>query len=128
MPPRGPGKVSPAQRVLAEWRGIDLAPLQKAQAPSARPAADVLSRVLADVRIDRRRGDAEIVKVWNHLLEPDITAHAQPTALRKGTLFVSVDSSPWLCELVRNRRKDILTRLQGSFGRDSITRISFRVG
>ena len=61
-------------------------------------------------------------------LIPDIVAHAQPTGIRKGTLFVTVDSSVWLDEIVRYRRREILERLQNSFGRDLITRISFRTG
>jgi len=87
-----------------------------------------MPKILSDLRIDKRRSEAEIVKVWNQLLEPAITAHAQPTGLRKGTLFVSVDSSTWLSEIVRYRREEILERLQHSFGRDLICRISFRVG
>jgi predicted nucleic acid-binding Zn ribbon protein len=87
-----------------------------------------MPRVLSELRIDKRRGEAEVVKVWSHLLDPAIVAHAQPTGLNKGTLFVTVDSSVWLSEIVRYRRKEILDRLQHSFGRDFITRISFRVG
>ena len=48
--------------------------------------------------------------------------------LRKGTLFVTVDSSVWLAEIVRYRRKEILDRLQHSFGRDIIQKISYRIG
>jgi len=48
--------------------------------------------------------------------------------LRKGTLFVNVDSSVWLSEIVRYRRREILDRLQHSFGKNVIQRISFRVG
>ena len=55
-------------------------------------------------------------------------AHAQPTGLNKGTLFVTVDSSVWLSEIVRYRRKEILNRLQHGFGKEMIARISFRVG
>ena len=128
IPPLGPGKMTPRQRVFAQWRGVDLAPLERAQALRARPASAVLPRVLSDMRIDRRRGEAEVVKVWNDLLDPTTVAHAQPTGLRKGTLFVTVDSSVWLSEIVRYRRKEILARLQHSFGRDLITKISFRVG
>jgi len=128
MPPRGPGKVTPHQRVLAQWRGIDLVPLERTRAFSARPASAVMPCVLSGLRIDTRRAEAEVVKVWNHLLEPEIVAHAQPTGLRKGTLFVTVDSSVWLSEIVRYRRKEILARLQHSFGRDFIAKISFRVG
>ena len=128
IPPLGPGKMTPRQRVFAQWRGVDLAPLERAQALRARPASAVLPRVLSDLRIDRRRGEAEVVKVWNNLLDPAIVAHAQPTGLHKGTLFVTVDSSVWLSEIVRYRRKEILDRLQHSFGRDFIAKISFRVG
>jgi predicted nucleic acid-binding Zn ribbon protein len=120
--------MTPRQRVFAEWRGIDLAPLEQAQSSRAQPASAVLPRVLADLRLDQRQAEAEVMKVWNQLLDPDIVAHAQPTGLRKGTLFVAVDSSVWLSEIVRYRRKEILDRLQHSFGRDFIARISFRVG
>ena len=128
IPPLGPGKVTPRQRVVAQWRGMDLAPLERAQVLRAQPASDVLPRVLAGLRLDRRRAEAEVMKVWNNLLDPNIVAHAQPTGIRKGTLFVTVDSSVWLSEIVRYRRKEVLDRLQHSFGRDLITKISFRVG
>lgn len=128
VPPLGPGRRSSRQQVLAQWRGVDLAPLEKARTLRATPASGVLPRVLTEMRMDRRQSEAEVVKVWNQLLDPLIVAHAQPTGLRKGTLFVSVDSSPWLDELVRYRRKEILDRLQHSFGHDLIARISFRVG
>ena len=128
IPPLGPGKRSARQKVLAQWRRTDLGPVEKAKAFRALPASAVMARVLSELRIDRRRGEAEILKVWNQLLDPTIVAHAQPTGLRKGTLFVTVDSSPWLNEIVRYRRKEILDRLQHGFGRDLITRISFRVG
>ena len=120
--------MTPRQRVVAQWRGIDLAPLERARAVHAQPASNVLQRVLSELGIDRRRADAEILRVWNDLLDPAIVAHAQPTGLHKGTLFVAVDSSVWLSEIVRYRRKEILDRLQHSFSRDVIARISFRVG
>jgi predicted nucleic acid-binding Zn ribbon protein len=128
IPPLGPGKITPRQRVFAQWRGVDLVPLERARALRAQPASAVLPRVLSDLRIDRRRSEAEVVKVWNDLLDPAIVAHAQPTGLRKGTLFVTIDSSVWLSEIVRYRRKEILDRLQHCFGRDLIAKISFRVG
>jgi predicted nucleic acid-binding Zn ribbon protein len=128
IPPLGPGKVTSRQRVFAQWRGVDLAQLEKAHAWHSQPVRDVLPRVLSEMRIDRRRAEAEVVKVWNNLLDPNIVAHAQPVGLRKGTLFVTVDSNVWLSEIVRYRRKEILDRLQHSFGRDFILKISFRVG
>jgi predicted nucleic acid-binding Zn ribbon protein len=128
MPALGPGKIGPRQRVMAQWRRVDLAPLEKAQALRAQPLSAVMPKVLSALHIDNRRAEVEVVKVWNNLLDPNIVAHAQPTGLRKGTLFVTVDSSVWLSEIVRYRRKEILDRLQHSFGRDFIAKISFRVG
>ena len=120
--------MAPRQRVIAQWRGVDLAPIEKAMVLRAKPVSAVLPNVLSALRIDRRRAEAEVVKVWNSLIDPNIVAHAQPVGLRKGTLFVTVDSSVWLSEIVRYRRKEILDRLQHSFGRELILKISFRVG
>jgi len=128
MPARGPRKPTSRERVFAQWRGANLAPLEKAQGLRAKAAASLMPAVLKELRIDQRRVEAEVVKVWNDLIDPTIVAHAQPTGMRKGTLFVTVDSSVWLSEIVRYRRKEILNRLQYSFGRDFVTRISFRVG
>ena len=128
IPPLGPPKRSARQRALATLRGIDLAPLEKIRERPAAPVAALMPLVLGRLRMEQRQGEAEIVRVWNHLIDPELAAHAQPASIHKGTLFVTVDSSVWLDEIVRYRRKEILTRLQHSFGRELIQRISFRVG
>lgn len=128
IPPLGPPKRSPKERALADLRGIDLAPLEKIRERPARAVGDVMPQILSKLRMDKRQGESEILRVWQHLIDPTITAHAQPTGVNKGTLFVTVDSSVWLDEIVRYRRKEILDRLQTSFGREVIQRISFRVG
>jgi len=56
------------------------------------------------------------VKVWNAAIEPAVTAHAQPVNICKGTLFVTVDSDVWKYEIIRYHRKEILKRMQYSFG------------
>jgi len=133
MPPRfipalGPGKTSARDRVVAQWRGLNLAPLEKISRNPAKSASQLLPGVLKGLRIDRRQSEAEIVKVWNQLLAPDIVAHAQPVSYNKGTLFVNVDSSVWLSEIVRYRRAEILERLRHSFGSEMVKKISFRLG
>ncbi len=116
------------RRVLAQWRGVDLTEQETARTDRAQTAGHVLPKLLESFGMDRRRSEAEIVKVWNHLIDPTVTAHAQPTGINKGTLFVTVDSNVWLSEIVRYRRKEILEQLQTAFSSDMITRISFRVG
>ena len=115
------------RRVVEAWRGVDLTPLELANSSSAHTASSVMPSVLKTIGLDRRRLEAEVGKVWNHLLDPTLAAHAQPAGLAKGTLFVNVDSNVWLHEIVRYRRKEILEQLQHSFGPEFIRKISFRV-
>lgn len=89
---------------------------------------ELVKAVLDKVGLDRKQAETEIVKVWNEIIDPTITAHAQPTGIRNGTLFVSVDNNVWLSEIVRYHRREILQRLQHSFGRNTIAKISFRAG
>ncbi len=128
IPPLGPRRATARQRVLAQWRGVDLNAQEIARTVRTRSAGDIMPRVLSELRIDRRQAEAEVVRVWNNLIDPNIVAHAQPTGIRKGTLFVTVDSSVWLSEIVRYRRKELLKRLQYAFGTELIQRISFRIG
>jgi|ERR1039458_6116739 predicted nucleic acid-binding Zn ribbon protein len=123
-----PPRSSPRQRALAQWRGWNWSGDEIARQASGKKAAAVLPGVLAGLRMDRRQAEAEILEVWSHQLDPNIVAHARPAGIRHGTLFVNVDSSVWLDEIVRYRRREILERLQNSFGRELIRKISFRLG
>jgi hypothetical protein len=114
--------------VLAAWRGVDVTPVLRANQRREKSAGQVIGGVLTSLRMDRRQAEAEIVKVWNNLIDPTIAAHAQPTGIHNGTLFVTVDSSTWLSEIVRYRRKEIIDQLQNTFGKQTITKISFRTG
>ena len=121
-------KLTPKQSVLAEFRGVDLTQAEKARAQPARPVGDLIPSVLKGIGLERKQSELEILKVWNHLMDPTVAQHAKPVGIAKGTLFVNVDSNVWLDEIVRYRRREILQRLRHSFGPDLIQRISFRVG
>jgi predicted nucleic acid-binding Zn ribbon protein len=128
IPPLGPPKSNARQKILTAWRGRDTTPDEIAGRSNTKAAGQVLPAVLKHLRLEQRQGEAEIARVWRHLMSPDVVAHSQPTGLHKGTLFVSVDNPAWKDEIVRYRRKEILDRLQHSFGRELIKRISFRIG
>ena len=121
-------KPTEREKALTAWRRIDLRENEKALADSTRAVSALMPKVLAQLGLERKRSEAEIVRVWNHSMDPVVTKHAQPAGLAKGTLFINVDSNVWLDELVRYRRREILLRLQNSFGPDLIQRLSFRVG
>jgi hypothetical protein len=127
MPPKKNFAASRA-RVLAQWRGVDYAPLEKARAIGEKSTADLMPKALADLKFEVRRSDAEIVKVWNSVMDPAVTAHAQPANLHKGTLYVNVDSPVWSYEINRHHRAEILKRLQACFGTEKIKKLFFRAG
>jgi len=118
-----PGRKEPLQTTLRS-----ASPLENAVSRTARSVDDILPNVLGGRRMDRRRAEAEVVKVWNSAMDPNVAAHAQPAGIRNGTLFVTVDSNVWLAEIVRYRRREILDRLQHSFGSTMVQKISYRVG
>jgi hypothetical protein len=121
-------KYSARENVLSQWRRINLSPLEKAKGPLGKPVANLLPSVLKQIGLDKRQSDLEILKVWNQVMDPEIVARAKPVNLHKGTLFVTVDNSAWLSEIVRYRSREILNRLQHSFGKDLIQRVSYRAG
>lgn len=114
--------------VLAQWRGLDYVPLESALRDRSRSVDRIVPHVLKTLNLDRRRAEAEVIKAWNSMIDPRFSAHAQPAGLVKGTLFVNVDSSAWLNELVRYHHKKILNQLQTIFGSEYVVRISFRIG
>jgi len=128
IPPLGAPKLSARERVLAAWRGAQVVRSEKVSARGVTSADQAVTKLFKDLRMDRRQAEAEIARSWNSLIDPTITAHAQPVGLNKGTLFVNVDNNVWLSEIVRYRRREILDRLQHAFGREMIARISFRIG
>ena len=99
MPPKKNTAAARA-KVLAQWRRVDYGPLEAGRTTPARHARDVLPGLLKELRLDARQAEAEIVKVWNS----------------------------WLSEIVRYRRREILERLQTSYGKTAIQKISFRIG
>jgi len=126
MPPRGPEPLNPKERVLAEWRRVDLSAAERSR--PIKTMDDVMPGVVKRLRLDQRRAEAEIVRVWNSIMDPNVAAHAKPDRMVNRTLCVVVDSNVWLDEIVRYRRKEILDRLHHSFGPELVKKISFRLG
>src|SRR6185437_9589219 len=82
---------SPRQNTLAAWRGIDLTEEERARLNNSKSAGQMIPGVLKGLGLDRKQADLEVLKVWNHLMDPLVVQHAKPVSLAKGTLFVSVD-------------------------------------
>ena len=84
--------------------------------------------VLSRLNLEQRLAESQILQMWDRVMDRTITAHAKPVGLRRGTLFINVDSNTWLSELVRYRYDEMLEKLQLSVGKDKVERLSLRVG
>ncbi len=121
-------QVRAQRQVLTEWRRIDVAGLEAPWHDRSRPTSDVMPLVLSRLNLEQRLAESQILQMWDRVMDRTITAHAKPVGLRRGTLFINVDSNTWLSELVRYRYDEMLEKLQLSVGKDKVERLSLRVG
>jgi predicted nucleic acid-binding Zn ribbon protein len=115
-------------RTIDQWRGRGFTSAETAWISPAKSIETILPGVLGHLRLEQRLDESKIQTIWSQILDPTLVAHAQPAGFAKGTLFVNVDSSVWLNEIVRYRRQEILERLQTALGKTVVQKISFRVG
>ena len=136
LPPADPAEQARRRRAAAaarsrtidQWRGRGFTSAETAWISPAKSIETILPGVLGHLRLEHRLDESKIQTIWSQILDPTLVAHAQPAGFAKGTLFVNVDSSVWLNEIVRYRRQEILERLQTALGKTVVQKISFRVG
>ena len=115
-------------RTLANWRGVHPSESEFPLRYRPQTLQDLTRALVKRLKFEQRQSETEILRVWAESVDPTVAAHAVPVGFRNGTLFVKVDSNVWLHEIVHYRQKEILERLQSSFGRKKIQKISFRIG
>lgn len=113
------------RQVLQDWYGFDFSDAELARLSAFKHLGSIIPELLEKLKLDQRAAEANIIKVWNTILDPTITAHAQPTGYRNGVLYVGVDSSTWLHELTRYRKDEILEGLQNALGKDFVRQVVF---
>ena len=85
---------------------------------------DILSRLgLKELSVSSR-----VFEVWNSAVGEVVAAHAQPHSLREGTLIVRVDSSVWLAQLERFRKRQIRDNVNRELPYPMVKKIVFRMG
>jgi predicted nucleic acid-binding Zn ribbon protein len=85
---------------------------------------DIISRLgMKELLVSSR-----VFEVWPATVGGAIAGHAQPHSLREGTLIVHVDSSVWLAQLERFRKRQIREKLNRELPYPMVKRIVFRIG
>lgn len=88
---------------------------------------EVLSTVISNCRPETNSALSEIRKIWNTVLDKTITDNAQPSALKGGTLLITIKSST-LTHQLRFLTNDIIQAINRETGPHRITEIKLKTG
>ncbi len=88
---------------------------------------DILRKLQEDGVLPINTGDGQIWQVWDEVVGPGISKHAQPSWLRDRKLRVLVSDPIWAQEL-QYVEADMRERLNQRLEREAIAKIEFRVG
>lgn len=91
------------------------------------PIGDVLERLLSQLGIDSKIRQMRILSCWKDIVGEKLSKHSQPFAIKKGNLFVKVDSSAWLAQISYFKEK-IISEFNCKQGKEVIKDIYFRIG
>ena len=88
---------------------------------------EVLKKVLVRRGMERRIKELWILPQWREIVGEKISRHTQPITVKKGNLFVRVDSSGWLTQLTYLKEK-IISQINQREGSNLIKDIYFHLG
>ena len=111
-------------KVIADWRGMPERPFPR---ENWKPVAGVLEKVIAQLGLEKRVREEEILRAWQDIVGPFIAQHSAPQRLVEGVLHIRVLQPAMLYELDRTLRADILAKLKERFSR-AVRDVRFRVG
>ena len=111
-------------KVLREWHPAADGP----PASPAQPLEQLVPGVMKSLGLEQRLQQSQVFFLWEKIVGADIARHAQPVALKKKLLIVSVDHPIWLHELSRSHKPLILHKVQQTIGRQAVSDIKFRIG
>lgn len=95
---------------------------------SPKPVGEVLAEYLKLAGLADRVEQAAVIPEWPGLVGPQIAAVTQPLLITSdGTLFVAVDSSPWMAELTLMEPTLLKTLNAQNSGRPPVTKIRYRL-
>jgi predicted nucleic acid-binding Zn ribbon protein len=98
-----------------------------AKKPSLSRVSQVLESLLKGLDLEKALIQARILKQWEAVAGRTFSLHARPEELRSGKLYVRVDSSAWLQELML-LKPSLVARLNEALGEKAVSDIVLRLG
>jgi len=92
------------------------------------PIGQVLAEYLKAAGLSDRVEQAAVIPEWPRLVGPQIAAVTQPLVITSdGTLFVAVDTSPWMAELTLMEPTLLAALNSEGTSRAPVTKIRYRL-
>ncbi|MFC1858713.1 DUF721 domain-containing protein [Thermodesulfobacteriota bacterium] len=88
---------------------------------------NILDNVLGTLRKDFDRDLLQIWDRWDQIVGEAIAESTRPAAFKGKLLLVHVTSSTWVHQL-RFLKKDIIARINETFGKELVEEIKFKIG
>ncbi len=111
-------------RVIAEWRGLPEVPFIK---DTSQAVGGVLAKVMAQLGLEQRVKEEEIIGAWREVVGDFIAQHSVPQRLAEGVLQVRVLQPAMLYELNTTLRPEIVKKMRKRFGK-AVRDVRFRIG
>lgn len=93
---------------------------------SVEKISTILKRVIKKSHLQKMK-EASIKMGWEGLVGKEVAKHTVPAFLKKGILFINVDSSAWAYELSTHLKGIILKNITEGVGEGIVKDILFKV-
>ena len=87
---------------------------------------ELIDQIIGKCHISNNTEFLEIQRIWNRLLNSEITDHAQPATFKNGVLFIHVKSSTLTHQLMF-QTKEITKQINHAMGEERISIIKFKI-
>ena len=91
------------------------------------PVGEVLKRIFSRRGLIRKMKEMSALGLWKEVVGEKVDRHTHPLSIKKGKLFVNVDSSGWLVQLTY-LKNEIIAEFNKKKGDKAIKDIYFRLG
>lgn len=83
--------------------------------PDARPVGDWVSRVVRKWNLADKNWFEQLAREWPQLAGMPVAKHARPGRFVQSTVYLFIDSSPWLFEIRTKYLPGLTARLKARF-------------
>ncbi len=88
----------------------------------------IVREILSRLGLKELTASSRVFEIWDTVVGAAIAVHAQPYSFRDGILTVNVDSSVWLAQLERYRKRQIRDKLNKELPNPLVKKLIFRFG